>query len=187
MILTGIGDEAGNTLSAQIAAARELGWRHLEMRGVEVPGFAKANFHDIPDKAFELAVAQLQEAGIGVYCFGSTIMNWAKKIADPFENTLQEVRRCIPRMQRLGTRFVRIMSFKPGDADERTPAEVFERVREVTRMFCDAGLVPVHENCMNHSAMSWKHTLELLEKAPGLRLVFDTANPVFNTDRIQKK
>ena len=52
MILTGIGDEAGVRLDAQIKAAHELGWNCLEMRAVEVPGFAKANFHDIPDKAF---------------------------------------------------------------------------------------------------------------------------------------
>jgi hypothetical protein len=35
----------------QIAAIKELGWNQIEMRGVEVPGFAKSNFHDIPDKA----------------------------------------------------------------------------------------------------------------------------------------
>ena len=57
MILTGIGDEAGVRLDAQIKAAQELGWNCLEMRAVEVPGFAKANLHDIPDKAFELAAA----------------------------------------------------------------------------------------------------------------------------------
>lgn len=157
------------------------------MRGVEVAGFPKANFHDLPDKAFELATAKLAEAGIGVYCFGSTIMNWAKKVSDPFENTLVEVRRCIPRMQRLGTRYVRIMSFKPADTDEEIPTDVFDRVREVTKMFLDAGLTPVHENCMNHGGMSWRHTLQLLEQAPGLKLVFDTANPVFNTDRIKPK
>jgi sugar phosphate isomerase/epimerase len=187
MILTGIGDEAGNTLDAQIRATRELGWKHLEMRGVEVPGFPKANFHEIPDKAFDLAVDKLKEAGLGVYCFGSTVMNWAKKVTDPFDVTLGEVRRCLPRMQRLGTRFVRIMSFKPGDADETTPPAVFERVREVTKMFLDAGLTPVHENCMNYGGMSWRHALELLEKAPGLKWVFDTANPVFNADRARPK
>src|SRR5690349_21189133 len=128
MILTGIGDEAGNTLEAQIHATQALGWQHLEMRGVEIPGYAKANFHDIPDKAFDLAVNQLEEAGISVYCFGSTIMNWAKKLNDPFDLTLDEVRRCIPRMQRLGTQFVRIMSFKPADADEAIPTSVFARV-----------------------------------------------------------
>ena len=183
MILTGIGDEAGNTIDAQLRAVKELGWTTLEMRGVEVPGFPKANFHDIPDAAFEIAAGKLKAAGIGVYCFGSTIMNWAKKLADPFDATLAEVKRCIPRMQRLGTKFVRIMSFKPGDDEERTPDEVFHRVREVTRLFLDAGLAPVHENCMNHGGMSGRHALELLEKAPGLKWVFDTANPVFNPDR----
>lgn len=187
MILTGIGDEAGNSIEAQIEAVKELGWRHVEMRGVEAAGFPKANFHDLPDKAFELVVAKLKEAGIQVYCFGSTIMNWAKKVSDPFDVTLAEVRRCIPRMQRVGARYVRIMSFKPADADEEIPALVFDRVREVTRMFADAGITAVHENCMNHGGMSWQHTLQLLEKAPGLKLVFDTANPVFNPDRKKPK
>jgi sugar phosphate isomerase/epimerase len=187
MILTGIGDEAGSTLEAQIRATQALGWRHLEMRGVEVAGFSKANFHDIPDKAFDLAVGQLEEAGIGVYCFGSTVMNWAKKLTDPFDATLGEIRRCIPRMQRLGTQFVRIMSFKPADTDDVIPTAVFARVREVSKMFLDAGLTPVHENCMNHGGMSWQHTLQLLEEVPGLKLVFDTANPVFNFDRMKSK
>ncbi|MEY2410574.1 MAG: hypothetical protein QOF48_3244 [Verrucomicrobiota bacterium] len=187
MILTGIGDEAGNTIDAQLRAVKELGWTTIEMRGVEVPGFPKANFHDIPDAAFDGAVEKLNAAGIGVYCFGSTIMNWAKKIADPFEATVSEVNRCIPRMQRLGTKFVRIMSYKPADADEQIPAEAFRRVREVTRMFLDAGLTPVHENCMNYGGMSSRHALQLLENAPGLKWVFDTANPVFNADRVQPK
>jgi sugar phosphate isomerase/epimerase len=41
----------------------------------------------------------------------------------------------------------------------------------------------VHENCMNYGGMSWKHTLELIENVPGLRLVYDTGNPVFTDDR----
>lgn len=187
MILTGIGDEAGNTIDAQIRAAQELGWTHLEMRGVEMPGFSKANFHDIPDEAFDQAVDRLAAARIGVYCFGSTIMNWAKTVATPFDVTIAEVNRCIPRMQRLGTKFVRIMSFKPADIEEEIPAVVFERVREVTKRFLDAGITPVHENCMNYGGMSWQHALQLLEAAPGLKWVFDTANPVFNADRKKSK
>lgn len=185
MFLLGIGDEAGSQLETQIAATRELGWKHIEMRGVQVPGFAKGNFHDIPDAAFDLAAAQLNEAGIAVHCFGSTIMNWAKKLQDPFDITLAEVERAIPRMQRLGTRFVRIMSYKPADTESTIPAECFRRVREVTRRFLDAGITPVHENCMNYGGMSASHARQLLEQAPGLRWVFDTANPVFNPDRSQ--
>jgi sugar phosphate isomerase/epimerase len=164
-----------------------LGWKLLEMRGVEGPGFAKANFHDIPDNAFDLCVETLRAAGIGVYCFGSTIMNWAKKVSDPFESTRAEVERAIPRMQRLGTKFVRIMSFKPGDAEDQIPATVFDRVREVTQRFRDAGITAVHENCMNYGGMSWQHARQLLDKVPDLKWVFDTANPVFNPDRAKPK
>ena len=182
MILTGIGDEAGNTIDAQIAATKKLGWKHIEARGVEVPGFPKANLHDIPDKAFALVEQKLKENAIGVYCFGSTIMNWTKTVETPWDVTLAEVKRCIPRMKRLGTKFVRVMSFKPKDDDDRIPPVVFDRVREVTKMFLDAGITPVHENCMNYGGMSWKHALELLDKVAGLKWVFDTANPVFNPD-----
>jgi sugar phosphate isomerase/epimerase len=184
MILTGIGDEAGDTLEAQIRATQELGWQTIEARNVTVPGHPKANLHDLPDDAFDLAVEQLETRGVAVYCFGSTIMNWAKTLQHPpFEVTLAEVKRAIPRMQRLGTKYVRIMSFKPGDDEFRIPSEVFARVREVTQRFLDVGLQPVHENCMNYGGMSPQHALELLDQVPGLKWVFDTANPVFNPDR----
>src|SRR4051812_46344082 len=110
MIYLGIGDEAGSQIDSQIDATRDLGWNHLEMRGVEVPGFPKANFHDLEDGAFDLAVRKLEQARLNVYCFGSTIMNWAKTIETPWDVTVAEVKRAVPRMQRLGTKYVRIMS-----------------------------------------------------------------------------
>jgi len=82
---------------------------------------------------------------------------------------------------------VRIMSFKPGDEEYKIPTEVFRRVKDVTNMFLDAGIQPVHENCMNYGGMSWQHALELLDKCPGLKWVFDTANPTFNPDRSKPK
>ena len=127
MIITGIGDEAANTIDGQIKAHQQLGWKWIEMRGVEVPGFAKANFHEIPEAAFDIPAGKLKDAGIGVYCFGSTIMNWQKTVATPFDVTLAEVKRCIPRMQKLGTKFVRVMSFKPGDDEAVTVAVIGSR------------------------------------------------------------
>jgi len=185
--LMGIGDEAGPEIDHQLAAIRELGWTCLEARTIEVPGFPKSNIHDLEDAAFDLARRKLEAAGVRVYCFGSTIMNWAKTPASPFSETLAEVKRAIPRMQALGTRYVRIMSFRPGDEEYRIPAEVFRRVRDVTRMFLDEGLQPVHENCMNYGGMSWQHALELLDHCTGLQWVFDTANPIFNPDRSKAK
>jgi len=182
MKLMGVGDEAANKIDGQISATRELGWKFIEMRAVEVPGFPKANFHDIPDAAFDLAVKKLEDAGIQVYCFGSAVMNWAKKVGDP-----SEIKRAIPRMRRLGTKYARIMSFKPDDDAFKTPPEVFLRVSDVTKMFLDAGIQPLHENCMNHGGMSWRHALELLDKCPGLKWLFDPANPIFNPDRSKPK
>ncbi len=187
MILTGISDEAGAALDAQIRATQELGWRFIEARSVEVPGHAKENLHELDDAAFEIVARALEAAGVGVYCFSSAIMNWTKRVEMPFHLTQAEVRRTIPRMQRLGTRLVRIMSYKPGDEDYRIPAEVFRRVKDVTNMFLDAGLQPVHENCMNHGGMSRWHALELLDRCPGLRWAFDTGNPLFNPDRSQPR
>jgi len=187
MKLMGVGDEAANTIDGQIQATRKLGWKFIEMRGVEVAGFPKANFHEIPEAAFNIAAEKLQSAEIEVYCFGSTVMNWGKKTGDPFDITLAEIKRAIPRMQRLGTKYVRIMSFKPDDDAHKIPAGVFSRVRDVTKMFLDAGIQPLHENCMNHGGMSWRHALELLDKCPGLKWLFDPANPIFNPDRSKPK
>lgn len=187
MILTGIGDEAGNTIDAQIAALQELGWKHIEARGVEVPGFKKGNFHEIPDEAFDIAAGKLKDADIEILCFGTTILNWAKDVNTPWDITVGEVDRCIPRMQKVGCKFARIMSLKPADDAEEIPQLVIDRVKEVSDRFLDVGIIPVHENCMNHGGMSPKHGVELLEKVPGLKHVFDTANPVFNADRSKPK
>ncbi|HYE32867.1 MAG TPA: sugar phosphate isomerase/epimerase family protein [Methylomirabilota bacterium] len=187
MQFSGIGDEAGNSIEAQIKATKALGWRHIEARNVEVAGFPKANLHDIPDAAFEIVVAKLQEAGVSINCFGSAIANWGKKIDEPFDTSLNEARRAIPRMQRLGTKMVRVMSFAVREQDDQMVDERMRRMRELTKMFLDAGIQPVHENCMNYGGMGWPFTLELLEKVPGMKLVFDTANPVFNADRSKPK
>jgi sugar phosphate isomerase/epimerase len=184
---SGIGDEAANRIDDQIRAIRALGWENLEARGVEVPGFPKGNIHDIPDAAFDILVDKVRAAGIKVNCFGSAIANWGKKIDEPFDSSLAEARRAIPRMQRLGTKFVRVMSFAVRKEEDQMAEERFRRLREVTKMFLDAGIQPVHENCMNYGGMGWPFTLELLQHVPGMKLVFDTANPVFNEDRSKPK
>jgi sugar phosphate isomerase/epimerase len=183
MYLTGFADEAAVGIEGQIRATQALGWTHIESRNV-----GGKNIHDIPDAEFDAVAANLQNAGVRVNCFGSAIANWGKKIEDPFEVTLEEVRRAIPRMQRLGTPLIRIMSYairKDHAPEDQMEEERFRRLREIVGMFLDAGLTPLHENCMNYGGMGWPFTLRLLENVPGLKLVFDTANPV-NTDDYAK-
>lgn len=182
--LTGFADEAAKDLDGQIRATRELGWTNIESRNID-----GTNIHDLSDAAFDVACGQLADAGVRVNCFGSAIANWGKRIDQPFDSSLAEARRAIPRLQRLGTKLVRIMSFAVrqdaagADLPDQMEEERFRRVRELHTMFTAAGITPVHENCMNYGGMSWRHTLRLLENVPGLKLVFDTGNPVFTDDR----
>ncbi len=181
MYLTGFADEAATDIQGQIKATKELGWTFIESRGV----FGK-NIHDISDAEFETVCEALKGSGVSINCFGSAIANWGKQITDPFDSSLEETKRAIPRMQRLGAKLVRIMSFavlKDRKADDQMEEERFRRVRELVRMFNDAGLTPVHENCMNYGGMGWTYTLKLVEQVPGLKLVYDTGNPVFTDDR----
>lgn len=179
MYLTGFADEAAQDIDNQIRITKELGWKHIEARSVD-----GINIHDLPENKFEEVAEKLTKAGVKVNCFGSTIANWACQIGDPFQDTIERVERAIPRMQKLNTNLVRIMSYAfPSDMNDLQEKERFSRLREITKRFTDAGLLPVHENCMNYGGMSYQHTLKMLENVPGLKLVFDTGNPVFNKDR----
>lgn len=179
MKLTGFADEAAPDLATQIKATRELGWQYISARGID-----GKNIHDLSDPEFDTARGQLEDSGIRIAEFGSLIGSWSKSIDSDFAITLGEVERCIPRMQRLGTQIVRIMSYaqQPWGEDQHEQ-ERFRRLREITKRFSDAGLITAHENCMNWGGFSSSHTLRLIEEVPGLKLIFDTGNPVFQRDR----
>lgn len=180
MFLTGIADEAARDIDGQIRAHKALDWDTLEARAVD-----GANIHDLSEADFDRVYGRLQESGMGVCCFSSSIANWGEQITDPFELTLIKVHRAIPRMKKLGTSMIRIMSYavlKDRGPDDQMEEERFRRLREIHRIFTGEGLTPVHENCMNYGGMGWPYTLRLMENVPGLKLVFDTGNPVFGAD-----
>src|SRR5260221_5832533 len=104
MYLTGLGDEAGASIDVQIRATKELGWKDIEARAVEVPGFPAGNIHDIPDRAFGILVDKVNEAGVRISGFASAIGNWGKRIDEPGESSLAEARRAIPPVQAAGAK-----------------------------------------------------------------------------------
>jgi sugar phosphate isomerase/epimerase len=183
MRLSGFADEAADGIDGQIAVTRALGWPCIEARNID-----GVNIHDMPDAAFEEVRRKLDAAGIGINCFGSSIANWSKSVDEPFAETLATVERAIRRMRALEVPLVRIMSYAIlRDADGRAlpdqkTAERFLRLNEICGRFLDAGITPVHENCMNYGGMSWEHSLEMLAAVPGLKLVYDTGNPGITPD-----
>lgn len=187
MYFTGFSDEAGQAIDLQIKATKELGWKHIELRNTDGP----VNVSDVSDAKFDEVLDKLGRAGISISCFGSAVANWAK---DPlkeedFQKSIQELERCIPRMKRAGTRYLRGMSFfadksKPAP-DKETEKTIFRKVGHLVKMCEDAGILYLHENCLNYGGLSSMHTLRLLDavNSPSLRLIFDTGNPPGLWDR----
>lgn len=179
MKLTGFTDEASSDLDKQIQVTKALGWEYLSARTM-----GSANIHEISDREFDQVCEQLENAQIKVAEFGTLIGSWSKSIESDWDITLAEVNRCIPRMQKLGVKYARIMSYAQQDwGEDQMEQERFRRLREIVARFQDAGLQALHENCMNWGGFSADHTLRLLDEVPGLQLVFDTGNPVFQRDR----
>ena len=179
MYLTGFADEAARNLETQIQATREIGWRRISARGVN-----GANLHELSQDEFDRVADQIDEAGIIIPEFGSLIGNWGKKITSNFDVTLAEIERAIPRMHRLNTKMIRVMSYAQEPwGEDQNEEERFRRLREIHARFADEGLQAIHENCMNWGGFSPEHTLRLIQEVPGIKLVFDTANPVFQLDR----
>ncbi|MDW3196904.1 MAG: sugar phosphate isomerase/epimerase [Cytophagales bacterium] len=179
MKFSGFTDEAADDLAGQIQVTKDLGWQYLSART-----FNGKNIHDLPEREFDHVIEILDESGVSVAEFGTLIGNWAKKIDSDFDITIQEVARCIPRMQKMGVKYARIMSYAQEPwGDDQHRSERFRRLREITKRFMDAGLVPLHENCMNYGGFSANHTLRLIDSVPDLKLVFDTGNPIFQRDR----
>ncbi|MFA6816342.1 MAG: sugar phosphate isomerase/epimerase family protein [Lentisphaeria bacterium] len=183
MYFTGFADEASQDIDLQIKATLALGWKNIETRAL----YGK-NLAFLSDKEFEDAEEKLEKSGIHFNCYGSGIGNWAKPIAESPESSYEEFRKAIPRMQKLGISMVRMMSFNVAD-DQKENAwqyedEAIKRVKVIVKMAEDAGILCVHENCMNWGGLSYEHTLKLCEKikSPNFKLVFDTGNPVFNID-----
>ncbi len=181
MYLTGFADEAASDIDGQIRATKELGWKFIEARaidGINITSLSEEKFAEVCDK--------LEAAGISVNCFGSGIANWAQKITQPPDPSYAEMKRAIPRMHRLGTKFIRIMSFAvpPEEYDKDWSAEAIKRVKNIVRMAEDGGVICLHENCAGWGSLSYEHTLRLLEgvNSPALKLVFDTGNPIFDDD-----
>ncbi len=187
MYYTGFADEAGSSLDVQIDATLQLGWKFIEARSID-----GTNITDLSDEQFDVVCQKLSDAGIRINCFGSAIANWATdpRSEQDFENSLAALKRAIPRMQRLGTRYLRGMSFGiVRDAQPDSPEiekVVIRKLKQFVSLCEEAGVYYLHENCMNFGGLSHEHTLRLVDaiQSPWFRLIFDTGNPVGSDRRI---
>ena len=176
MFWSGIADEAGKPIATQIKAQRELGWGHIEVRQADdASGLAY-----VDDDEFKRIHEQLEAAGLQVSCFAGAIANWARDITGPLEKDIDELQRSIPRMQAMGTKFIRVMSWvnETGLSDDAWHKEAVRRFRELAKMAEDGGVVMVHENCHGWASQTPETMMALVGEvgSPALKFVFDTGN-----------
>ena len=173
---TGFADEAEKDLDGQIATLKEVGWSAIELRLLN-----GANVCDQTDDEWKAMRDTLGDHGIGIVGFGGQIGNWARPITGDFALDTAELRRVAPRMNEVGAKYLRIMSYpNPEDAPlsrEDWRAETVRRTRELATIAEGEGIILAHENC---SGYGWNAEgfLELADavQSPAFRLVFDTGN-----------
>lgn len=174
--LGGIGDEAALGIADQIAVHRRLGWRHLELRSVDGTAVADLPEHRVAEVAELVAAAELS-----VPCVDSRIGGWARPVTCPFETELAELDAVALAANRLGARYVRVMSY-PNDGlpEAAWEKETLRRLRRLTARAADHGVVLLHENCSGWAATSPERAVALLTEvdSPHFRQLFDIGNPV---------
>ncbi len=175
MFLTGIADEAGKDIDTQIRAHQELGWSHIELRNVP-----SGQFTDVSDAEFDEICGKLDAANIKVSCFASALANWARKITNPLEADLKDLERSIPRMKKLGTQFIRVMSWPNDGLDtDAWRDEAVKRMKTLAKLAEDGGVILALENCSGWASESAEHYARFFElvDSSALKAVYDTGNP----------
>lgn len=174
----GFTDEVSHEIDAQIAVTRDLGWSAIETRMVTQDG-KSIHFDDISENTFLAIKDKLDKAGIQIISYGSQIANWSRTIKGDFKSDVEELKRIIPRMQKTQTKLVRIMSYPNDglpDADFRK--EALRRIKELSCLAEDGGIILAHENCSGYAATGAEATLDMLSavNSPALKLIFDMGN-----------
>jgi sugar phosphate isomerase/epimerase len=176
LLLAGFADEAAKGLREQIAIHKQQGIQALEIRLVN-----DVNIGQMNDSQFEEIYRIVQEEEYQICGFGSAIANWARPISTDFQIDLDELRRSIPRMRKLDTHLIRIMSYPNDGLDEHHwHNEAVRRIQELVHIAEEEGVVLGHENCDGWGSQSPENlkTLMMEIDSPALRVIFDTGNPI---------
>ena len=173
IILSGFSDEIAPELDLQLAAIREWGLSHIELRaadGVNVSDFSPEKVKEVKNK--------LAGAGVSVSSIGSPIGKIG--IEEDFAPHLEKLKRTLEIQKELGAPYLRMFSFyiPQGRAPEDFREEVLDRVGCMAEEAAAWDSVLLHENEKGIYGDSAPRCKELLEAfyGPHFKAVFDFAN-----------
>ena len=173
IILSGFSDEIAPELDLQLAAIREWGLSHIELRaadGVNVSDFSTEKGKEVKNK--------LAGAGVSVSSIGSPIGKIG--VEEDFAPHLEKLKRTLEIQKELGAPYLRMFSFyiPQGRAPEDFREEVLDRVGRMVEEAAAWDSVLLHENEKGIYGDSAPRCKELLEAfyGPHFKAVFDFAN-----------
>jgi len=170
IILSAFADEAGASLSEQIAALNENNIPYIELRGI--------NGKNISDHTPEEAAAvaeELKASGITVYSIGSPIGK--SRLSAPFDKELSRFENTLNIAKATGAACIRLFSFFEWEAlGEAAEEEVIRRLAAFCALAKDSGVTLCHENEKGIFGDTAERCRILLDRVPDLAAVFDPAN-----------
>lgn len=168
--LCAFADEYSSELSKQIDALCEFDIPYLELRGVDGKNVT----------AWELSDAknwkkQLDQKGIKVWSIGSPLGKI--KLDDPFDAHLATAEKLFQMANSLECENVRMFSFYTSE-HEKDRDEVFEKLAKMVSLAEKYGVVLCHENEKGIWGDLAPRCLEISDRLPEIKTVFDPANYV---------
>ncbi len=164
--LCAFADEAGTSLTEQIAALKEHGISFIEVRGVDGKNVAQ-----LTDEEATACAARLRKNGIRVWSIGSPLGK--VPLADANAH-MQMVRRVCELARIFETDRIRMFSFYESDGRRADVIAALRRMAEIAREY---GVLLCHENEKGVFGDTPDRVEELIaEGIEGLRFVFDPAN-----------
>ena len=169
-ILSAFADEAGDTLSAQIAALQRNGIGYIEPRAIDKKGVIFKT-----DEQLKEIRRELDDGGIRVSSIGSPIGKYS--IDEPLAPHLDDLKRAFNSAHMLGTKLIRMFSFfVPQDRLAEYRNEVMDRLSVMLEMAKAEGITLCHENESKIYGQMPNEVADLLKTLPDLAGIFDPAN-----------
>jgi sugar phosphate isomerase/epimerase len=171
--LSGFGDEIDPDPYVQVAVLQSNGARAIEVRSAW-----DTNILELGRSQLAQLQGVLRERGQAVSAIASPIGK--VDAALPIEHESARLQRAIDAARLLGTRFIRIFSFYPGEGrtPERTRDAVLRHLAALAGIARDADVVLLHENEKGIYGDVPERVLDLVESVGSehLRLAWDPAN-----------
>ncbi len=164
-------DEAGNSVSEQIAAIIRNGLDGAELRGTEY-----GNVSDISAEQAKEIARRFSDEGLRVWSVGSPLGKIG--ITAPLEPELERLKRTIETAHILGSENIRMFSFyiPRGEEPEKYRSEIIDRLSQMASVAAGTGVTLCHENEKGIYGENDVRCLEILRDVPGIVGVFDPAN-----------